>query len=338
MMVDLSPRQKRILQAVVQSYIETAEPVASGHLAHRYGLDCSPATIRNEMAELEEFGLLQQPHTSAGRIPLDRAYRVYVNELMEPIQFLASDEARVRQKYASLPVDLEDILQQTAQVLAGSSRCTAVVSAQLGEARIRSIQLMPIDIQKALLVILTDNGVTTHHLLRLPGPLSGEDLHALNLHLKTHLRGATFRAGLPFPPDAPPHHLVILQQIADLLRHSADEEERIYINGLNNTLQQPEFADAERIRSFLSLLERTSLLASWLNQRLMDRIQISIGAENPYPEMAHCSLVSLVYRVGEQPAGTMALMGPTRMHYARAVAALEVVAKYLNATLSQFYD
>lgn len=335
---ELTPRQRRILQAVVHTYVQSAEPVGSSYLAHHYGLSWSPATIRNEMAELETYGLLHQPHTSAGRVPSDRGYRVYVDDLMEPIQLLAPDEERIQQKYATLPADLEDILRETAQVLAGSAHYTAAVSpARLSEARIRSVQVIPVDIQQGLLVILTDNGVTNHHLLRLPRPLSVAELNTLNLYLKAHLHGATFRAQLAIPQDAPPHQLAILQQIAGLLHSSAAEEERVYINGINNTLQQPEFADTERIRAFMSLLEHTTLLASWLNRWLGEDIHISIGAENPHPEMAHCSIVSLAYRIGGQPAGTIALIGPTRMNYARAVAALEVVAKYLGFLLSKHY-
>ena len=334
----LTPRQKRLLQAVVQSYIQTAEPVGSGSLAYRNGLDCSPATIRNEMAELEDHGLLRQPHTSAGRVPSDRGYRLYVDELMEPIQLLAPEEERIQQGYSAVPADLDDILRQTAQVLAGSSRCTAAVSpARLSEARIRSIQVVPVDIQQGLLVVLTDNGIANHHLLRLPRPLSGEELTNLNLYLQGRLRGATCRASLAAPQDAPPHLAALLQQIAGLLRHCAEEEERVFVTGINNTLQQPEFADTRRIRALMSLLEHSRQLASWLHGRQVERVQITIGEENSLPEMAGCSVVSLVYRIGGQPAGTIALLGPTRMNYARAVAALEVVAKYLGRVLNKHY-
>lgn len=334
----LTARQRRILQAIVQSHVQTAEPVGSSYLAQRYGFPFSPATIRNEMAELEDYGLLQQPHTSAGRVPSDAGYRVYVDELMEPIQFLAPDEARIQQRYADLPADLEEILHQTARVLAGSAGCTAAVSpARLSAARIRSIQVIPVDIQQGLLVVLSDSGITNHHLLRLPRPMAAEELHQVNLYLKTHLRGATFRAQLPIPPDARPRVAAVLQQVAAQLRHSSEEEERVYVMGINNTLQQPEFTDTERIRAFMSLLESTHVLASWLNTRLDDDIQISIGHENPHPQMTHCSMVSAVYRIAGQPAGTIALLGPTRMDYPRAVAALEVVAKYLSTLLDRYF-
>lgn len=354
----LSDRKRQILRAVVHDYVLTAEPVASRALSRRHQLNLSPATIRNELADLEEEGLLRQPHTSAGRIPSDTGYRVYVDTLMERNQ-LAPETLQVVERYQSLARDLPELLEQASRLTAVLSQCTALVRApRMVRSRVRHVQLLPIGGDEggtceALLVLIMDRGMPVNQRLRLPSPLSGDELAYLTNFLNTHLRGRTLdeltRDLLDSLAGEVKTYQELLRELWMRLRTSM-EGDRVYLSHASFLAQQPEFTVPGKVGALLNLLEREQMVANLLDHiRGEDRFAkraggtpdpagqavISIGEENPYPDLHECSVVTAGYGVDGEMVGEVAVVGPTRMAYATAVETVELMARQLSVSLNR---
>lgn len=341
----LTPRQKQILKAIVEDYIFTAEPVGSRVLSKKFDFGLSPATLRNEMADLEDEGLLRQPHTSAGRIPSDMGYRVFVDDLMDRSAQLPHEELRVLERFQFDSRDLNDILAQTAKVTAVLSQCTAVVRApRLHQSRIQYLQLLPLNQRDVMLVILTDHGSTISQLVALPGELDHDDVAVLTNFLNAHLRGQAL--------DALTHGLLgamiddmarfesVIRTLWQRLHGAKDPSERVFVSNASFLAQQPEFGESAKMRSLLCLLEREQTLANvlaLLNPAAADLAKVAIGRENPLPDLHECSMVTATYHIGGQACGEIGVIGPTRMAYPRAMLAVETMAKHLGQTLTRIF-
>ncbi len=363
----LNPRQQNILRATVRHYVSTAEPVGSKSLAQGYDLQVSSATIRNVMSALETSGLLYQPHTSAGRIPSDSGYRTYVNELMTPSKPLTRQvESALNSKLDWERQAIEALLQESAQILSRLSGYIALVTMpQMEPSLIKHLQLVRVSDRQVLLVIID---VYNNHsiLLRLPNPdavmetgatavdsvLGGDrtneeidrELQLLSNFLTAQLRGRSLHeADLDWAAldQAFQRYVGALQQaIADLARQAkAAATTQILVSGLAEALDQPEFAEREQIRTIVQLLEDgrnqlwplitepASTKALLVDQQ---RLKIWIGAENPVEPMRSCALVTARYGNAPGPMGSLGVLGPTRMLYENAVAAVEAAANYLT--------
>jgi heat-inducible transcriptional repressor len=341
----LTQRQQAILKAIVEDYVLTAEPVGSRVLAKRFDFGLSPATLRNEMADLEEGGLLRQPHTSAGRIPSDAGYRVFVDVLMQPQADLPADELRVLERFTFDARDLFDILQQAAKVTAVLSHCTAVVRApNMQVLKIQFLQLLPLGPRDVMVVLLTDRGTTVNQLAHLPAEVSQEELAVLTTFLNHHLRGQ--------PLDGLTGKVIAamveeMRQYEDVIRALwqrlagvAEQDERVFVSNASYLAEQPEFGESLKIRQLLSLLERESMLASMLSLlRPGDQVgvHVAIGRENTLPDLHECSVVKASYSIGGQAFGEIAVMGPTRLGYPRAIAAVDTMARHLSMTLTRLF-
>jgi len=342
----LTPRQKQILKAIVEDYIFTAEPVGSRVLSKKFDFGLSPATLRNEMADLEDEGLLRQPHTSAGRIPSDMGYRVFVDDLMDrSAAKLPHEELSVLERFQFDSRDLNDILAQTAKVTAVLSQCTAVVRApRLHQSRIQYLQLLPLNQRDVMLVILTDHGSTISQLVALPGELEPDDVAVLTNFLNAHLRGQAL--------DALTHGLLgamiddmarfesVIRTLWQRLRGAKDPSERVFVSNASFLAQQPEFGESAKMRALLCLLEREQTLANvlgLLNPTVAEQARVAIGRENPLPDLHECSMVTATYHIGGQAYGEIGVIGPTRMAYPRAMLAVETMAKHLGQTLTRIF-
>lgn len=342
----LTPRQKQILKAIVEDYIFTAEPVGSRVLSKKFDFGLSPATLRNEMADLEDEGLLRQPHTSAGRIPSDAGYRIFVDDLMDRAGTrLPAEELRVLDRFQFDSRDLNDILAQTAKVTAVIAQCTAVVRApRLHRSLIQYLQLLPLNERDAMLVILTDHGSTLSQLVPLPSALSHDDMVVLTNFLNAHLRGQ--------PLDQLTHGVLgkmldemaqfesVLRTLWQRLNGAHGPSERVYVSNASFLAQQPEFGDNAKIRQLLCLLEREQTLANVLSLLVPtpgDAAHVSIGHENPLPDLHDCSMVTATYHIGDRAFGEIGVLGPTRMAYPRAMLAVETMARHLSETLTRFF-
>ncbi|NLZ92693.1 MAG: heat-inducible transcription repressor HrcA [Firmicutes bacterium] len=336
-MTGLNVRKQRILHAVVTDYIQTAEPVGSRTLSRHYQLDLSAATIRNEMADLEELGFLTQPHTSAGRIPTQQGYRFYVDTLMDTASLTQQEEKYLAKFFTQLQKmqEIDEIIKHTAKVLSSLTRYTSLVlGPQLRKSAFKQMRLIPIDGERALVVLITDTGYIKNKVIQLPKALNEKELNEIVAYLNKNLSGKTITSLTSAHLRKLRHDLYaridILEQILNLLEESsAAGENRVFIGGASNILDQPEFRDMNKIKHLLTLFEQGERLVLMLDTNV-DGLSIRIGTENNLAEMNECSLITASYYLHERPVGTIGVLGPTRMEYARVTTVIKEIAGRLN--------
>lgn len=349
---DLNKRNRNILRVTIQHYIATAEPVGSQTLAKQYDLSVSSATIRNAMGQLEKAGLLYQPHTSAGRIPSDRGYRTYVDRLIIP------DEKAGKQIERSLTRELqgnkwsfESILQRAAQILATLSGYIVLITMpQSSITQLRHLQLVRVNPKQIMLIIVTDSYQTESVLFDSPDSgdrqLAEGELQILSNFLNSKLRGRSFLeiSSLDWG-ELDREFESYAEFLRDLLhelgnRSVSSTTTPIMVRGISEALRQPEFSQLEQVQTLLHLLEEEQELLLPLIFEVPEldpserRVSIKIGSENPLESMHPCTLISSVYRQGDTSAGSVGIIGPTRMLYENAIALVESTADYLSVALS----
>lgn len=343
-MNQLDDRKIRILEAVVNDYVSTSKPVGSERLIGVYTLGCKSATVRNEMADLAEMGYLVQPHTSAGRIPTDQGYRYYVDELMKPPSALRPEEvARARASCARARAEVDEILSSTCRVLSQLTSCASMASEPSTTAStVRRVYLSGASPRHALLVVLLSTGHVQNRLIEV-SPVPGDrSLAALSAFVNLHVAGQPIaELGRMRPADDLPPELAgsatLLARVFVALADVADAlaEDRVLVEGTHQFLRQPEFQDVQRLESLLNVLEQRSALFQVLRRTMLHRsVTIHIGAENEYEPMQECSVVSSSYRISGRPAGYLGVVGPTRMNYERAAAAVDLMARSLSQVLT----
>ncbi len=335
----MDERKFRILQAIIDDYILTAVPVGSRTISKKYGMSLSSATIRNEMSDLEELGYLDQPHVSAGRVPSAKAYRLYVDQLLETGRLSAEDEQLVRAHFAGRTRQMEDVIDHAAQVLSSLTKYTAVVLPPTGvEPRIRNIQLVSVADNAALVVIVTDAGVVRDSVIHVSEELDQDALYTISRSLTKELKDCT----LPEAVARIPLLMGRMTAQADLLEglghvmHERGEDIRphVAIGGTANMLSYPEYSDMEKARSFLNLMETRDRLADIIGQNGEMAFTVRIGPETGVPEMEDCSIVTMTYTAGNGQQGTIGVIGPTRMQYSRVLAAVNMMGRQLSQLFS----
>ncbi|MEB3285462.1 MAG: heat-inducible transcriptional repressor HrcA [Candidatus Sericytochromatia bacterium] len=341
----LSSRQQAILKALIEDYILTAEPVGSRVLAKKFDFGLSPATLRNEMADLEDEGLLRQPHTSAGRIPSDAGYRIFVDVLMERVGDFPKEDLGILERFTFDENDLYEILQHTAKITAVLAQCTAIVRApQQQSARLKFVQVLPLSAQEALVVVVTDRGGTLNRRVVLPTPMGEGEMATLTNFLNFHLRnqplnGLTAQLVGAMCEELSEYASVLEALLAKIMA-PAPTQDRVFVANASFLAEQPEFGELNKIRSLLSLLERESALANVMSQAGSTETEIArvlIGREIPLADLHECSVVTAPYSIGHQVFGEVGVMGPTRLGYPRAIAAVETMAQHLTRTLSRLF-
>lgn len=342
--MELNPRKQQILLAIIREYIDTAEPVGSRTIARKYRLGISPATIRNEMADLEEMGFIEQPHTSAGRIPSERGYRYYVDYLMQKTALSPGEEDLIRQEYASKVQDIGVLLQRTSYLLSQLTRCASVVqSPKLDAGSYRHIQLIEMGPGRVMVVIVSENGMIQHRMIDVPASITAADLATISGVLNAKLGGCTIETiKITIIREIYlelTRHRRILDMVLEVLRSSFSpgSEDKIYLGGLFNILSQPEFHNIEKVKTLLSLLEQEKLLAGLLSQISEPGVSVRIGQEMSCREIQDCSLVMAAYEVGGQRAGSLGVLGPIRMDYAKVISVVDYLTKNLSDTLERLY-
>lgn len=352
--VELDVRKQRILQAVVQDYVATAEPIGSHALLLRHSLGVKSATLRNEMAEMSERGYLRQPHTSAGRIPSDQGYRFYVDRLMLPLPVLPPGEVQtVRGAVASASSELEAVLRKTCLLLASMTRLPAVATApDADDTQLRQIFVSPVGSDKVLLVLLFSTGRTENRLLETGRSTDAAEALLLANALNDRFGGKTLSVlraeAAGGEESAPPAELRALAVPWARLRHSLllaartlGEEAEVYVEGAHAAvLEHPEFRDVERLGQFLSTLQERAALIEMFQRALDERredpgVHVVIGEEHERPGLQEFSLVSSTYFVGARERGAIAVLGPTRMDYGRVASAVQFMARTLSDLLTR---
>jgi heat-inducible transcriptional repressor len=333
----MDERRAAILRAVVEGYIETAQPVGSAAVARDAAVSVSSATIRNEMVALEQEGYLVQPHTSAGRIPTDKGYRHFVDSFLPaPGPLDAARRQQVSTFFAKAHGALEDMLQSTSRLLSNVTDYAAVVvGPSREEAKIRSVQLVGLAGRIALVVAVLENGVVEKATVDLADEIGDERINAATAHLTRSLVGATLRAGEsastttgdPVVDDVCKAALNALRAV-----HS-EEPSPVFVGGASKMAAA--FDAVDTVREVLRTLEQQYVVVGLLRDVLDRGLSVSIGAEHRLESLAECSIVVYPYEVEGQPAGTIGVLGPTRMHYPEALAAVAVVSRRLGRHLTE---
>jgi heat-inducible transcriptional repressor len=335
----LDQRLRQVLLAVIAEYVETAQPVGSRSVARRHVRGLSPATIRNAMADLEEQGFLTHPHTSAGRVPTDKAYRYYVGVLGEVPWKAGPSVAKAPDTAAPSPDAGERLMSETPTRLSDGTHMTGMLLAPpLRRTALDRIELVGLGEDRALAVVVTDTGwVTARAITPMPRP-SVEELRELGRTLTRRYRGKTFQAILddierpadPLDPLWTRGH-GLLDQIVGLLR-----DRNLYISGAINVLDHPDFSDVATMRGLLKAFEDKARLVDLLTRMAEERgVQVLIGGENPVEEMRECSLITSTYTYRGQVLGVLGVVGPRRMAYGDVISVVDETARLVSDSLSR---
>ena len=342
--MQLDDRKRIILQAIIRNYLETGEPVGSRTISKYTDLNLSSATIRNEMADLEEMGYIIQPHTSAGRIPSDKGYRFYVDTMM------ATREQEVNEMKDMLlerQDKLENLLKQVVKTLAQNTQYATMISApQVHRNKVKFIQLSRVDAGQILAGILVAEGnVIKNNILAVNQELDDETLLKLNILLNTHLNGLSMEEinlGMiaAMKQQAGIHSEIVsevIDAVADAIK--ADEDLEIYTSGANNIFRYPELADQSKASELINAFEEKQQLGGLIQESLADEgstgIQVYIGDETPVQGMKDCSVVTATYELGEGMKGTIGIIGPKRMDYDKVIGTLRTVQNQLDDLYSK---
>jgi heat-inducible transcriptional repressor len=339
--MDLDERKAAILRAVVEEHVRTAQPVGSQTIARSRRLGVSSATVRNEMTVLEREGYLVQPHTSAGRVPTDRGYRFYVDHVTRGHALAPADQRVVTDFFAvvaSAHRVLEDLLHETSQVLAHVSAHTAVVvGPHVEAATVRSVQLVRLQPSLVLALAVLSNGSVEKCVLHLVEEVDDPTLATASAMLDTQLSGMRWAALPELRPFAGPAADVLAREARDALveRSRNDVAEPLYVGGASLlAADQESFPTPSSAANLLELLERQVELVALVHGLLGEGLTVSIGSENQIDALRDCSVVVAPYKVEGEVAGTVGVLGPTRMDYRRALAAVDTVSQQLGDVLS----
>lgn len=339
---NLSDREKGVLQALISLYVATAQPVGSKAIAAEYQLGVSPATIRNTLKDLEERGLIQKPHTSAGRVPTDKGYRAYVDDLLRPEGLTRSEEKKIQDEMMLDYGKVEELMEQTSKVLGDISKQLGVTLApRFDQGILTNIDLIPVAEKKLLVVLAIKSGLVRSILLEANSSLETLALDKTKSVLNERLCGLTLgqirdsiKERLKETSTGDPRLIkLFLDSSANIL--SFDQTEQLHLGGTTNIVNQPEFQDADRLSTFIELIEQKKILAELLATKgINEGITITIGKEIDRGEMESCSLVTSSYGSGEVK-GIIGIIGPKRMRYSKFVSLVDYTAKLLNEILSR---
>ena len=338
----LNERKKKILQIIIEDYISSAEPVGSRTIARKYDLGLSPATIRNEMSDLELLGYLEQPHTSAGRIPSAQAYRFYVDALIEPGTLTDNDMALIDGWYNERRRNIDDIFQSTAKILSRMTQnVSMVLTNQQTIANFCYLKFLPLDSQHAILCIVADDGSIDTNVVDIPLGMSSEEMDYLagkmsKLLEDRNLSDISVEILQNVHTDVVEDKLIfssLLQAVRKMTGRR--QEQKVFLGGTKQLLNQPEFRDVERVRNLLGILEEEKVLKDLLQGGEDSGLKVTIGSENKFTGIQDCSIVQATYRLNGQIVGTMAVLGPTRMEYGKVISVMDYLHKYLKTILDK---
>jgi heat-inducible transcriptional repressor len=337
----LDERKMDVLRAIVEDYVATQEPVGSRALVERHHLPVSPATVRNDMAVLEEEGYIRQPHTSAGRVPTNRGYRLFVDKLSR-VKPLSPAERRAIERFLVGAVDLDDVVHRAVRLLAQLTRQVAVVQyPSLSRSRVRHLEMVPISTTRLLIVMITDTGRVEQRQVDLPAPISAEDVGELRRSANEKLVGHNLA-------DAPPVVQALVDEVAGALRPAMMAlstvlletlvergEERVVLSGTANLTRGGLLDFQGSLRPILEALEEEVILLKLFGQIEPSLMRVRIGDENEIEDLRSTSVVATGYGPGSTVVGGMGVLGPTRMDYPGNIATVRAVARYVGDLLGQ---
>ena len=312
----LNERKKKILQIIIEDYISTAEPVGSRTIARKHDLGLSPATIRNEMSDLELLGYLEQPHTSAGRVPSAQAYRFYVDSMIEPDTLDDNDRTLINTLYRERQRSIDDIFLSTAKILSQMTHNVSMVLAnQHSISRFCYLKFLPLDTNHAILCIVTDDGNVNNCVVEIPAGMSAKELEYMAGRITRMLEGKAVTD--------------IDKALLDEVQ-AAVKDDRLLLSSLLHVLRRMTRPEKET----LGVLEEEKVVRNILKSGEESGLRITIGSENKFEGIQDCSMVQATYRLNGKIVGTMAVLGPTRMQYGKVIAVMDYLHKYLKTILN----
>jgi len=338
----MNDRHQGVLRAIVQDYIRTAEPVGSRTLSRKYGFSLSPATIRTIMSDLEESGYVAQPHTSAGRVPTDKGYRLYVDNLMDRAPLSREEVERIEQRVGPSAAEMDDVLREAGKLLFALSPYVAITLApRLQDSRFQRVEFVSLARDRVLVILLADSGLVHHKTVVVEEAATQDDLDRMARYLSDLLKGRTLHEVRDLLVSQMAEEKALYDRLlAQALRLGAqalagEAEADVFVAGAARIADQPEFADIQKMKSLYTAFEEKSKLVILLSECLQGGgCRVFIGSEIPVQDIQDLSVVASPYRRQGQILGVLGVLGPTRMDYARAVALVETTANLLTRSLS----
>ncbi|MBQ7785337.1 MAG: heat-inducible transcription repressor HrcA [Clostridia bacterium] len=343
--MDLIDRKYRILQAIIDDYILTALPVGSRTISRKYEQKLSSATIRNEMSDLEELGYLDSPHTSAGRVPSNKAYRLYVDRMLRPMPLSVEETAFINSCLDRRINQVEDLSMRIAKTLSSMTRYTAAVMTRTprNEQVLSHLQLVPVADRRVLLILVTRSGTVKQSLIDIGVPAAADELYTVSRLLSQQLEGLRL-SELPAALAALSGgggtgiHSIIRSLAEQSPAEGQSDIVSLAVGGRSNLLSFPEYSDVDKAKALLSVLETREKVVSLLSQQGEMEISVRIGPETGLEETKDCSIVTASYRLSDGRVNTIGLIGPTRMQYGKALSVLGQVGRSLNMLLEEQND
>lgn len=335
--MELSERKLKILQAIISDYVKSAEPVGSRTLSKKYELGVSPATIRNEMADLEEMGYLTHPHTSAGRVPSDKAYRLYVNALMEKKELSREEKNIIAERLKSGVNEFEKTIEHAASILSEITNLTSfALTPSQNDDTLKFINLLPVDERTVILMIVAESGKISNTALRMKVPYTEDNLQLLAKTMTYNYKGKTISEVLTnniienFESDITAMSGLAENVMPNFMKTLEDMlNVNLYMEGLTNIFDIPEYNNLDKAKSFLEMLSQKEDFARKVMER-EDGIIVTIGEENQEDVMQDCSLITATYHVDGKMVGKIGVIGPTRMRYGEVTSIIEYLTDNLN--------
>ncbi len=331
----MEERKKKILQAIIDEYINTAEPVSSGALVHKYGLDFSSATIRNEMAELEKTGYLDKPHTSSGRIPSAQGYRFYVDELIKEDDLSLEEIKYIQSKLETRVNAIEDLTKIATNTLSEITHYTTVaIGPKTGYQNIEEVKFVLLGTRMLMAVILTDTGIVKETIIKFDDDITEEQVNTLNFIFSNKLKGKPLEE-----IDKPleeyifsemNYSLSVIKPVMEQLNKVVNEESQIYLEGANKAFELPEFKSLEVAKNFINLLDTKEIVLDLLNTGFANDINVYIGDEQQNEQLKDFSIITFKHRYQDKDLGTIGIIGPKRMDYSKVISVMKYISKKLN--------
>ncbi|MDD3217805.1 MAG: heat-inducible transcriptional repressor HrcA [Lachnospiraceae bacterium] len=342
--MELDERKQKILTAIIKTYLATGEPVGSRTISKYADLNVSSATIRNEMSDLEELGYIVQPHTSAGRIPSDKGYRLYVDTMMQEKE---KEVAEIKEMMIQKTDRMEKVLKQVVKMLASNTNYATMITApQYHRNKLKFIQLSKVNPTQVLSVVVLDGNIVKNQLIDIDEPIDDEQMLRLNLLLNTQLTGLAAEeislGMIAALKEQAGIHSEVISQVLDAIAGTIQIEEEdmeIYTSGATNIFKYPELSDTAKATELISAFEEKQALADLVKDSMKDEentgIQVYIGEESPIKSMKDCSVVTATYELGEGMKGTIGIIGPKRMDYDNVVDSLKTLKEQLDSVFKK---
>ena len=340
----LTDRQLLILQVIIDDFISSAQPVGSRSLSKKENITFSSATIRNEMADLEDSGYLEKTHSSSGRVPSEKGYRFYVDHLLSPQKLKQSDLMEINALFAEKIYELENIVQKSAKILSDLTNYTTIVlGPAVKENKLKKIQIVPLNKHTAIAIIVTDSGHVENRMFHLPETVDAAEIEKLVNILNERLTGVSidklhnniYKEVASLLKQHISHYEYFLSSLSETVKFPNNQ--KLFFGGKTNILSQPEFHDIAKIRNLLNMIEKEDGIPDLIRNNTAD-ISIKIGRENNNIAMENCSIISASYSIGDENIGSIAILGPTRMEYSRVVSLLNILSHDLTKVLTKLYQ